>query len=316
MDSFRSLIDNASVSRLLSSSADDSGCLNVSADSSSSLLDDAELIYLYDGTLEGMLSAVFAAYSRREQPLNIVESHDLQESMLCSYVPIQTIERHAVRVKKGIIEKLGDRVYDDIKRTFLSDNGEKGGVIYRFIRYTLKAGRWSHTHLAEPAVADLIELKKQVEFEAHYLQQFVRFAELENGVYYAHIEPKANIVPLITDLFVRRLNIQPFIIYDSVHALASVFDTERWWLVSAHEITLPGMSRAEDDFQALWQTFYDTIAVEERKNPTCQRNFMPKRFWGNMCEHIPPEMRKTKASATTPTHAARLLAANQKLLND
>jgi len=282
----------------------------------SSLLDDADLVYLYDGTLEGMLSAIFAAYGRHENPVNIVESHDLQESMLCSYVPIRTELRYAARVQKGIVEKLGDRAYEDVKKVFLSDDAGKGGVLYRYLRYALKAGRWSISHLAEPPVADFLELRKRVENEAHHMLMFVRFAHLENGMFYAHIEPKASVVPLITDHFARRFNVQPFIIYDSVHGLASVFDTERWWLVSADEIRLPEHSRAEDDFQALWQTFYDTIAIEERRNPRCQRNFMPKRFWGNMCEHIPPELRKQRPATETPTQVARLQAANQKLLEE
>ena len=280
------------------------------------LLDDAELVYLYDGTLEGMLTAVFAAYGRHEIPANIIEPTDLQESMLCSYQHIATEVGYATRVKNGIIQKLGDRSYDDIKRVFLSDNAQKGGVIYRFIRYGMKAGRWSFTHLAEPPVADFMELKKQVDNEAHYFEQFVRFAQLENGVFFSRIEPKASVVPLITDHFARRLNIQPFIIYDSVHGMASIFDTKSWWLVNANEIALPTQSKMEDEFQALWQTFYDTIAIEERRNPTCQRNFMPKRFWGNMCEHIPPELRKNKPKTTTPTSAARLHASKQKLLEE
>lgn len=283
-------------------------------DNFSSLIDDAEIVYLYDGTLEGMLTAIFTAFGRKEHPLNIVEEGDLQESMLCSYVPIATQVSYATRVRNGVINKLGDSCYEDIKKVFLSDDAQKGGILYRYIHYAINTGRWSYTHLTEPAVADFLELRKQVLNEAHYLQQFVRFAQLENGVFYSHIKPKASVVPLITDFFARRLNVQPFIIYDSVHGLASVFDTERWWLVSADEIDVPEISDAEDRYQALWQTFFDTVAIEERKNPRCQRNFMPKRFWGTMCEHIPPEMRKRKPTTITPTAAARLEAKHQKLL--
>ncbi|MDR2036188.1 MAG: TIGR03915 family putative DNA repair protein [Coriobacteriales bacterium] len=316
MDSFSSLI--ASEQRLfpLLDQRKQLGSQNVGEASFSSLIDDAELIYLYDGSLEGMLSAVFAAFQRHENPEDIVTSHALQESLLSSYVPVQTEEPLAARVRNGILEKLGDSAYEDVKKVFLSDAPHKGGVIFRYLHYAFTAGRWSFTHLAEPAVADFLEIRRQVESEAHHMLMFVRFAQLSNGMFYAHIEPKASVVPLITDHFAQRLNVQPFIIYDSVHNLASVFDTERWWLVSADEINAAEHSRAEDDFQSLWQTFYDTIAIEERRNPTCQRNFMPKRFWGNMCEHIPPELRKQKPTTKTPTHAARLQAAGQKLLEE
>lgn len=284
-------------------------------DSYNSLLDDAQLVYLYDGSLEGMLSAVFTAYAKKEQPRNIVHAEDLQESLLCSYVPLDTSLEQAMRVRNGIMNKLGEHYYEEIKQVFLSDEPEKGGIIYRYIAYALKTGKRACTHLAEPAVADFIDVHRIVQNEAHYMRQFVRFAHLENGIYYSHIKPKASVVPLITDYFARRLNIQPFIIYDSVHGLASVFDTERWWLVSSDEIDVPAESEIESDFQALWQTFFDTIAIEERTNPTCQRNFMPKRFWGDMCEHVPPELRKKRSDITTPTVVARELAARtQKLL--
>ena len=268
-------------------------------------MDDAQLIYLYDGTLEGMLTAVFEAFSRKEQPANIVVEQDLQQSLLCSYIPIHTNLDSAERVKNGICKSLGNRTYENIKRVFLSDDKNKGGAIATYLRYTMKAGRRSCSHLAHPSVATFEEILRGVGWEVHYILQFVRFAQLENGVYFSQINPKASVVPLIMEHFVARLNIQPFMIYDEAHRLAGVFDTERWWLVNASDIQLPDKTRAEDEFQSLWQTFYDTIAIEERKNPTCQRNFMPKRFWGNMCEHIPPELRKNRLNTATPTSVAR-----------
>lgn len=289
---------------------------HASFDETHLLTHDAELIYLYDGTLEGMLSAIFAAYERHEEPANIIEPSVLQESMLCSYIPIETNIEHASRVKNGLSTKLSELYYHNVKQAFLSDDPRKGGVIYRLIRYAMKTGKRAHTHLAEPAVADFIELRRIVGNEAHYMLQFVRFAQLSNGVFYSHIRPKASIVPLITGHFAARLNVQPFIIFDSVHGLASVFDTKKWWLVSANEIDIPEESESEGNFKALWQTFYDTIAIEERRNPTCQRNFMPKRFWGDMCEHVPPELRKKRPNTETPTNIARLAATQQRLLEE
>ena len=272
------------------------------------LLDDAQLVYLYDGTLEGMLTAVFEAFRRKEFPDNIVQERDLQQSMLCSYIPILTSVDLAERVKTGIINVLGDRGYESIKRAFLSDDNSKGGVIVTYLQYTMKKGRKSLSHLAHPAVAAFEDLLKVVSQEAHYMLQFVRFAQLNNGVYFSLIAPKASVVPLIMGHFAARFNIQPFIIYDEVHGLAGVFDTEKWWLVDARDIKIPNRTESEDEYQSLWQTFYDTIAIEERRNPTCQRNFMPKRFWGNMCEQIPPELRNIRPKTETPTAVARLAA--------
>ncbi|MDR3315780.1 MAG: TIGR03915 family putative DNA repair protein [Coriobacteriales bacterium] len=262
--------------------------------------------YLYDGTLEGMLSAVFVAFQRKEYPENIIVEQDLQESLFCGYIPTLTNLEHAERVQSGILNTLGVRAYDDVKHAFLSDEPSKGGVILRYLQYTMKRGSRACTHLAAPAVHDFEELCSRVSKEAHYMLQFVRFAQLSNGVFFSQIAPKANVVPLIMDHFAARFNIQPFMIYDAVHGLTGVFDTERWWLVDARELQLPAHSLQEDEFQALWQTFFDTIAIEERKNPTCQRNFMPKRFWNNMCEQVPPQLRNLRPKTKTPTQAIQV----------
>ena len=114
--------------------------------------------------------------------------------------------------------------------------------------------------------------------------QFIRFADIGGGLYYAHITPQANVVPLIMGHFSKRFNIQPFIIHDPRHCLSGVFDTKKWWLVEGvpQGISLP--TAIEDRYQELWQRFYKTIAIPERKNLVVQRGFMPKRFWGDMCE--------------------------------
>ncbi|MDR2587481.1 MAG: TIGR03915 family putative DNA repair protein [Coriobacteriales bacterium] len=276
------------------------------------LMDDAQPVYLYDGTLEGMLTAVFEAFARREAPLNVAQEHCLQQSLLCSYIPILTDAEKAERVQVGVINKLGERAYDNIKQVFLSDDGEKGGVIVRYLLYTMRKGRGSCAHLANPAVNAFEEVLRQVSKEAHYMLQFVRFAQLRNGVYFSRIEPKASVVPLIMGHFAARFNVQPFMIYDARHGLSGVFDTERWWLVDARDIQVPEQTMVEDAFQSLWQTFYDTIAIEERRNPTCQRNFMPKRFWGTMCEQIPPQLRNLRPKTATPTQAAKQLAARNQ----
>jgi probable DNA metabolism protein len=272
----------------------------------SALMGDAQSVYLFDDTLEGMLTAVFEAFYRRESPLNVVGEHHLQQNLLCSYIPISTDVAKAERVKNGIINTLGERRYESVKQVFLSDDERKGGAIVHYLLYTMKRGRKACSYLANPSVGVFEEILGQVSKEAHYMLQFVRFAQTQNGVYFSRIEPKASVVPLIMGHFAARFNIQPFVIYDARHALSGVFDTEKWWLVDARDIQAATQTAQEDEFQALWQTFYDTIAIEERRNPTCQRNFMPKRFWGTMCEQIPPQLRNRRPRTTTPTTAARL----------
>ncbi len=263
-----------------------------------------------------MFTAIFEAFKRKEEPINIVEDYHIQESLLHSYIPIATDIGLAERVRDGIINKLGNINYERIKKSFLSDDSDKGGILLRYLLYTMRKGDKSCFHLANPAVVDFENLHKQISNEAHHMLMFIRFAQLSNGVYYSQINPKGSIVPLVMDHFASRFNVQPFIIYDKTHEMAGVFDTEKWRLVDANNIQLPSQSEAEDNFQSLWQTFYDTIAIEERRNPTCQRNFMPKRFWGNMCEHVPTQLRNIRPTTATPTQVAKQLGARKLALKE
>lgn len=272
------------------------------------LLTDGRLTCLHDGSFEGLLSAVFWAFEHKEDPVDIVVETNLQSSLDQVLLTIDTNVEKAERVKAGVIRALGYQAYRDVRCAFLSDDEHKGRVILRFLQYTLKRGARSRANLAEPIIADFDALLRAVNREIHFQLQFIRFSELQNGVFFARIHPKASVVPMIMGHFATRLNIQPFMIYDENHALAGIYDCKRWWLVEAEAVTVPDPSAQQDEYQALWQTFYDTIAIEERTNPTCRRNFMPKRFWGDLCEMAPRELRKAQPQTATPTACARLAA--------
>jgi probable DNA metabolism protein len=41
----------------------------------------------------------------------------------------------------------------------------------------------------------------------------------------------------------------------------------------------PALAEDEAAYQTLWQTYFRTIAVRERRNPRLQRRCMPARYW-------------------------------------
>ncbi|MDU1909101.1 MAG: hypothetical protein E6760_11665, partial [Eggerthella sp.] len=62
----------------------------------------AEVAYCHDGSLEGLLSAVFEAYARREDPQDVARADVLQPRLGQTVRVIETNEEHAVRVRRGI----------------------------------------------------------------------------------------------------------------------------------------------------------------------------------------------------------------------
>lgn len=287
-----------------------------------------DVAYRYDGTLEGLLSAVFQAYASHENPLDITRSEALQPRLGQTVRDISTDIDQALRVQRGIHRTCGQAAFDAITHASLSDKPDAGSIIYRFIRYAMAQNRphnctscprhsrcagphsctmhssgrpdTSRRHggidilreLTHPAVEPLLCLDRSVMNERHRMQQFLRFEHMENGVWFSQCNPNASVVPLLMDWFCGRFNTQPFVIYDENHNLAGIYEGKDWYLVKTDRVSLPEYASDEKLMQTAWKRFYDTVSIEARYNPELRRQFMPKRFWKNileMHERIPGE---------------------------
>ncbi|RDB63120.1 DNA metabolism protein [Gordonibacter sp. 28C] len=278
----------------------------------------SDVAYAYDGSLEGLLSAVFEAYARREDPQDVAPETVLQPRLGQTVRYVETDVERAVRVQRGIKRACGAAAYDAVMRASLSDDPGAGTVVYRFVRYAMAANRPHDcsgcrkrdscsgptgssrptdavgcsgkargsvlNDLAHPAVEPLHRLVRAVGNERHRMVQFLRFEHLENDVWLARCNPAASVVPLLMDWFAGRFNTQPFIIYDEVHRLAGVYEGRDWYLVRTDELNVPDRAADERLMQAAWKRFYRTVAVEARYNPELRRQFMPKRLWKNILE--------------------------------
>lgn len=265
-----------------------------------------EVAYAYDGTLEGLLTAIFQAYALHEDPTDVAPAATLQPR-LGQYV--RTIEADgalARRVQRGISRTCGEAAFDAVRTASLSDDPGAGTAAYRFVRHAMAAGaphdcgrcprrgrcggvcsrpkRSALADIAHPAVEPLVRIARAVSNERHLMTQFVRFEHLSNGVWFARCNPKASVVPLLMDWFSARFNDQPFIVFDENHGLAGVYTGDTWYLVRTETVDLPGRAAEEELMQQAWKRFYRTVAVESRYNPELRRHFMPKRFWRNITE--------------------------------
>ncbi|MEI3230055.1 MAG: TIGR03915 family putative DNA repair protein [Gordonibacter pamelaeae] len=299
----------------------------------------ADVAYAYDGTLEGLLSAVFEAYERREDPQDVTAQAALQPRLGQTVRFVETDVERAVRVQRGIKRVCGHAAYDAVMRASLSDEPDAGTVVYRFVRYAMAAKRPHDctgcrrrgscsgpmassrptdslgcsgkargsvlNDLAHPAVEPLHRLVRSVGNERHHMVQFLRFEHLENGVWLARCNPKASVVPLLMDWFAGRFNTQPFIIYDEVHRLAGVYEGHDWYLVRTDELDVPDRAAEEGLMQAAWKRFYRTVAVEARYNPELRRQFMPKRLWKNILE-MHEDLPGTELARAAAAQAERL----------
>ncbi len=271
-----------------------------------------ELAYLHDGSPEGLLSCIFAAYERHEDPAEIACRADHQPRLLQTSVIIPTDPDHAHRVLAGIRTRLGAYTHRQALKCTLSGRADAGTALYRFVRFALDGTDRRHCEscrfqdrcarrscqrmrmapvndVTHPRVKPFHDAVRSVDNECEKIRQFARFQHLrdeDRDIWFARINPKDSVVPLVLEHFVERFSIQPFILYDEVHALAGIWNGRESYLVDADDdaLTLPGASATEAVMQDAWKAFYRTLSIDARYNPELRRQHMPKRFWKNLTE--------------------------------
>ena len=256
--------------------------------------DGPAVIYRYDGTFDGFLTAVFEAYARRRPVKAITAREEIQMGWGQEEIFLETHLEKARRVEAGIRNKIGGTALHMVEVCFWSGEEDKDTALYRYLRAGFDLGRNIYNSLTHPHVLRVEYLYRNITREQDRVQGFTRFAEMENGVYYASIAPKNNLVPLLMPHFVDRFSIQPFLLHDTEHGLAGVYDGKGWYLVETQGLNLPNLSEREQEFRRMWKMFYDAVAVKERRNDKLRQHLMPKWYWRNLTELDPRYAAKGK----------------------
>lgn len=246
--------------------------------------DRRDVIYVYDGTFDGLLSAVFESYASRRLPAAIVENEHVQENFLYAYQTILTDTAKARRVSAAVENKISAQALQTLYYAFLSNVPEKGRLCLDYIRAGFRLGRELDLHLRLDCVSKLQNAALQVKNETHQYLGFVRFAELEGGVFYSGIQPKNHVLPLLSAHFVRRLPQNPWMIHDTNRRLCLVYNGRSCYIAPTDTIPKLRYSDGEGQYRRLWKLFYDTVEIQARHNERCRMSHMPKRFWNNLPE--------------------------------
>jgi probable DNA metabolism protein len=243
------------------------------------------IAYVYDGTFEGLMTAVFESYAKKEMPAVICENDNIQMSLCYSPVLISTDPVKAGRVIDGIVHKIGDDIYNNIWTAFLSCDPDRSDKIFRYIRYGFDNGNKIHIDLTCGDVSSVLNICRAVNWELNKYSGFLRFSVMKNGVQYAEFAPKNNLIPIIMPHFTDRFHSIPFIIHDVERRTAGIYDTHESYITVTEGLRLPEYSQDEQFFRELWRQFYETISIEERRNHKLRNGHLPKRYRRFMTEN-------------------------------
>ncbi|MFV0591759.1 MAG: TIGR03915 family putative DNA repair protein [Draconibacterium sp.] len=245
-------------------------------------------IYTYDHTFEGLLTAVFECYRRKDFPVDICSRYVRPRYLFLENVDIQTNPQKAERVWKGIQNKLSAANKQLLFYAFLSEEEGIEMRIYRFLRRLFSGYMNLETDLGDSDVNYIVQSAQKVKKEAMRILQFVRFQRTKDGMYFCGIEPKFDVLPLIVSHYQKRFADQRWLILDLQRNYGVFYDKNK---VEEVEISKkqfnafngqvkPALLDEEEDFyQKLWRSYFKHINIEERKNLRLQLQHMPRRFW-------------------------------------
>ena len=255
------------------------------------------IVYVFDNTLDGLLTAVFDSFFLHQQPEYLLAEGEQLPLFADEPHRVVTDCEKAERVWKGLEKHLSKDGLHMITISWLSEERALNQPLFNFICkvFRLKVKDFEK-NASDPDVLDVRNTCRRVLHEQLRMKQFIRFQKAKDGTYLAVVSPDHNVLPLIIDHFQDRFNDQPWLIYDAKRHYGYYYDGNAVTHVTFEdEAAVPFnlsdgkldadvLSADDEMFQNLWRTYFKAICIKERMNPKKQLSDMPRRYWKYMTE--------------------------------
>jgi probable DNA metabolism protein len=268
------------------------------------------ITYIYDGTFPGLLTAVYLWFNNHQTVADIATASRCAPDLFTEMETVTTDPQLAGKLLQALAGKLTRSAFHDLYFCFLSEVAGIEKSIGDYLQKILKYGGSFAQNYADDTARLIRKTSDRVSYEIHRYHGFVRFRKMNDGLYYAPIEPDSNIVELLAPHFSARFADQPWFIHDLRRSKGLYYDGGRTGeraqcrlvtgvearpeaVLSVRQIGMhgvdfnPGIFEADEPlYQELWNEYFKGIAIRERENKRLQRQHMPKRYWAHMTERV------------------------------
>ncbi|MEO6284073.1 MAG: TIGR03915 family putative DNA repair protein [Dyadobacter sp.] len=251
-------------------------------------------IYVFDGTLEGLLTAVFYYYQRKSSAVRLVSSEHYHPDVFHPAFEVISEDEKAKRVWSGLGKKLDKEWMMHFYKSFLSGQPDTFQDLFEFSKYIIDNIPGAEDNYGNKYVLSISQMSHKVHREKHRMEAFIRFQKTGDGIFYAHIEPDFNVLPLLIRHFKNRYADQKWIIYDLKRKYGLYYDLEK-----VEEITFdfttemsPALNALpeqvldpqEELYTLLWKDYFKSTNIPARKNMKLHIRHVPKRYWKYLSE--------------------------------
>lgn len=242
------------------------------------------IYYIYDGSFDGILTAIYDAYYRRETPEKIVSEDDFQESFLINKIYIETHREKADKVYNAIETKISHQALKNVFYVYLSERADRGTIIYNYLKLGWKIGIDIDLNLTNNNVLLVQNICQSLSKERHLMLGLVRFRQLKNNILYAPIEPEYNIIGLIGQHFSNRISNENWIIHDVNRNIAVIYNKHEWIVIELEMNRVIELHKDEETYQRLWKEYFNNISIKNKVNSKLQKRNMPMKYWKYLIE--------------------------------
>lgn len=248
------------------------------------------LILQCEDSLEGILTALYDAFVEKNKmdkfcdgDISIAIGQNHTMSLFARQVEVTTDLDKAQKTLSSIQKKISYQAYRKVLSALCHYDMERGDVVLGFLIKGFPMGPQVLEDMSDCYVMRVIELARKVDNESHLFCGFVRFFDLGKFLY-SEIEPKCHVLPQIMDHFADRYPNEHYVIYDKKRQVALIHLAHGNSFFVSGDAWNIDLTQHEDYFERLWSQYFKTIAIEERFNPRCQNNLIPKWYRKHMSE--------------------------------
>jgi probable DNA metabolism protein len=240
-------------------------------------------VFTTDGTFEGLMTAIFEAYTVDWSPLSIESASPRQLNLFEKRLRILTDNRKSDRVWKALKLHLGSNRRRKIFEAFLSGTPDVGTLIYRYVRNFVPENGQQYSKVDLTTQIQIASLSQKVRREAHRMKGFVRFKQTSDQQFTAIIAPQYDVLPLVRRHFEARFADQSWMIFDTQRSYGLCSDGIKTCIVSSDskefETIAAGDISKEQLCKKLWRRYHAASTIPQRYNPQLHLRQLPRRFW-------------------------------------
>lgn len=251
------------------------------------------MIYCFDGSYQGFLTAVFESFERKHFEGSLVVKDEFFAPLFEEVFDIVTDREKAQRVLNGLNKVCSPKQKTDIFKVFLSEKPEVWKALMYILQNLFLDNKIILDNYADAQVLLFHKTLTSVDRERHRMKAFIRFQKTNDGMFHAIIEPDFNVLPLITEFFRKRYADQAWLLYDVKRKYGVLYDQQMLsevYLTPHQQNALTKLEdiisfdETEEKYQTLWQQYFKSTNIEARKNMKLHLQHVPRRYWKYLVE--------------------------------